>query len=91
LLPAYEHLRRDTWKAHAVSKANEWELLRRQFDALTRNERAESVEDVFDAQFRRRFVELINQIAQPDRTPGSIDWRQRQRTCLIEYYERDVR
>lgn len=64
------------WEVHSVSKTNEWELLRRQFDALT-HESAESIEDVFDAQFRRRFVELINQIAQPDRTIGAIERRQR--------------
>jgi hypothetical protein len=56
-----------------VSKANEWELIRRQFDALTYDE------SVFDAQFRRRFTDLINQIAQPDSMTGSIDSRPRQR------------
>jgi hypothetical protein len=68
------------WKAHLVPKTNEFELLKREFDALTHDPSEESIEDVFDAQFRRRFVELINQIAQPDRTTGSIDWRQRQRS-----------
>jgi len=63
-----------------VSKTNEWELLRRQFDALTHNETVESIEDIFDAQFRRRFTDLINQIARPDSTTGSIDGRQRQRS-----------
>ena len=43
-----------------MSKANEWELLRRQFDALTPDESVESIEDILDAQFRRRFCELIN-------------------------------
>jgi hypothetical protein len=61
-----------------VSKTSEWELLRRQFDALTHDESVESIE--FDAQFRRRFADLINQIAQPDSTTHSIDWRQRQRS-----------
>ena len=41
-----------------MSKANEWELLRRQFDALTPDESVESIEDILDAQFRRRFCEL---------------------------------
>ncbi len=68
------------WKACPVPKTNEFELLRREFDALTHDASEESIEEVFDAQFRRRFVELINQIAQPDRTTGSIDWRQRQRS-----------
>ena len=62
-----------------MSKKNEWELLRRQFDALTHDETVESIEDIFDAQFRRRFADVINQIAQPDSTTGSIERRQRQR------------
>ena len=66
-------------EGHSVSKANEWELIRRQFDALTYDESVESIEDIFDAQFRRRFTDLINQIAQPDSTTGSIDSRPRQR------------
>jgi len=65
---------------HSVSKKNEWELLRRQFDALTHDETVESIEDIFDAQFRRRFTNLMNQIAQPDSTSRSIDGRQRQRS-----------
>jgi hypothetical protein len=63
-----------------VSKKNEWELLRRQFDALTHDETVESIEDIFDAQFRRRLTNLMNQIAQPDSTSRSIDGRQRQRS-----------
>ena len=58
----------------------QWESLRRQFDALTHDESVESIEDIFDAQFRRRFTDLINQIAQPDSTTRSIDWRQRERS-----------
>jgi len=38
---------------------------------------AESIDDIFDAQFRRRFVELINQIAQRNNTTGYIDWSRR--------------
>jgi hypothetical protein len=63
-----------------VSKANEWELLRRQFDALTHDESVESIEDILDAQFRRRFVNLINQITEPESTTRSMDLRQRQRS-----------
>ena len=51
------------WKAHSVPKTNEWDLLRRQFDALTHDESVESIEDIFDAQFRRRFTDLINQFS----------------------------
>lgn len=49
---------------HPVSKTNEWELLSRQFDALTRDESVETVVDIFDIQFRRRFAELISQAAE---------------------------
>jgi len=62
-----------------VSKTNEWELLRRQFDALTHDDSVECIEEIFDAQFRRRFADLINQIAQPDSATHSADWRQRHR------------
>ena len=63
-----------------MSKANEWELLKRQFDALALDESVESIEDIFDAQFRRRFSDLINQVLHPDSISRSIDWRQRQRS-----------
>jgi hypothetical protein len=63
-----------------VSKAHEWELLRRQFDALTLEQSVESIEDVLDAQFRRRFTDLINQVLHPDSISRSIDWHQRQRS-----------
>lgn len=56
-----------------VAKSNEWELLRQQFDATTHDESDESIEDIFDAQFRRRFAGLINQIAQPDSTGRHIN------------------
>jgi hypothetical protein len=60
-----------------MSKTNEWKVLKCQFYELTHDGSAESIEDIFDAQFRRRFVDLINQVAQPDRTTSSIDWRLR--------------
>jgi hypothetical protein len=63
-----------------VATTNEWELLKQQFDATTQDESVESIEDIFDAQFRRRFAELINQIAQPDSPGHHIDWRPRQRS-----------
>jgi hypothetical protein len=63
----------------SVSKTNEWDLLKRQFDALVHDESvgAESIEEIFDAQFCRRFVELINQISERNRTTGYIDWSRR--------------
>ena len=47
-------------------KTNEWNLLKHQFDALVHDESvgAESIDEIFDVQFRRRFTELINQTAQ---------------------------
>jgi len=62
-----------------MSKTNEWDLLKHQFDALVHDESvgAESIDDIFDAQFRRRFVEPINQIAQRNNTTGYIDWSRR--------------
>src|SRR5262249_16408780 len=41
---------------------DEWNLLRDQFRALVR-EGSDSIEDIFDVQFRCRFSELINQVA----------------------------
>ena len=48
-----------------MSKTNEWDLIKYQFDALVHESvGAESIDEIFDDQFRRRFVELINQTAQ---------------------------
>ena len=46
-------------------KLNEWNLLLDQFDALVR-EGSDSIEDIFDVQFRRRFSKLINRAAEAD-------------------------
>ena len=45
-----------------IPKTNEWSLLERQFDALVheKSARPDSVEEIFDMEFRRRFSELIN-------------------------------
>ena len=43
----------------ALAAHNERNLLKDQFHALVR-EGSDSIEDIFDAQFRRRFSELIN-------------------------------
>lgn len=47
---------------HAVS---EWNLLREQFHALVR-EPDNNIEDILDAEFCRRFSEVINLAAKPD-------------------------
>jgi len=44
---------------------NEFGLLLDQFHAVVR-EGSDSIEDIFDAEFRRRFNELINRFAEPD-------------------------
>jgi hypothetical protein len=48
-------------------KTNEWNLLKQQFDALADEEcpDADSLEEIFDMEFRRRFGELINQTREP--------------------------
>jgi len=59
-------------------KANEWDLVKRQFDALTHDESAgaQSIEEIFDVEFRRRFTELINQTAQRGST-NVYNWPRR--------------
>ena len=46
-------------------KPNEWNLLKQQFDELVHDESvaANTIEEIFDIQFRRRFAELITQTA----------------------------
>ena len=43
---------------------NEFGLLLDQFHAVVR-EGSDTIEDIFDAEFRRRFSELINRVAEP--------------------------
>lgn len=45
---------------------DEWKLLTEQFHTLVR-EGSATIEDVFDAQFRRRFCELINRTAEREK------------------------
>ena len=45
---------------------NEFGLLLDQFAAVVR-EGSASIEDIFDAEFRRRFSELINRVDEPSR------------------------
>ena len=60
-------------------KTNEWNLLKDQFDALVHDESvgADSIEEIFDTQFRRRFTELINRATERNSTTGYIDWSRR--------------
>jgi len=61
-----------------MSEANDWDLLKRQFDALMHDESvaAESIEEIFDVQFRRRFTELITKTAQRNKT-NHYSWPRR--------------
>ena len=47
-----------------VLRTEEWHLLKQQFDELVHDESvaADSIEKIFDAEFHRRFAELINRI-----------------------------
>ena len=56
-----------------MSTINEWNLVKRQFDALVHDDSVEtdSIEKILDEQVRRRFAEMINRAVE-DRTvwPG---------------------
>ena len=58
-----------------MSKANEWQLMKRQFDVLMHDENvgAESIDEILDVQFRQRFTELIDRTAQ--RYSASVGYR----------------
>jgi hypothetical protein len=58
-----------------MSNANEWDSLKRQFDALMLDESVDpkSIDEIFDIQFRRRFTDLINQTARRNST-GGYNW-----------------
>ena len=59
-----------------MSKANEWELIKRQFDALIHDENvgAESIDKILDVQFRHRFTELIDQTARRNSASVGYHW-----------------
>ena len=62
-----------------MSKANEWELIKRQFETLMHDENvdAESIDEILDVQFRHRFTELINQAAQRNSESVGYHWPRR--------------
>ena len=55
-------------------KTNEWKVLKDQFDALADDE-SNSIEKILDAEFHRRFTELMNRAA--ERATGHVDWSRR--------------
>ena len=50
------------WNMSADAKRNEWNLLLDRFHALAR-EGSDSIEDIFDLQFRRRFSKLVDKVS----------------------------
>jgi hypothetical protein len=49
-----------------VSKTDEWNLLKHQFNAPADEPSVDAdIEKIFDMEFRRRFGELINRIREP--------------------------
>ena len=48
-----------------VLRTEKWNLLKQQFDELVHDESvaADSIEKILDAEFHRRFAELINRVA----------------------------
>jgi hypothetical protein len=61
-----------------MSKTDDWGLLKQQFDALMHAESAEgeSVDEIFDLQFRRRFAELIYETAKSN-DANELRWPRR--------------
>ena len=58
-------------------KTNEWNLLKQQFDALLHDENvsADSIEEILDVEFRRRFAELIYRANGDDGTLSTLrEW-----------------
>ena len=62
-----------------MSNANEWDIVKREFEALMRDDSvgAESIDEIFDVQFRRCFTELINQFAQRNMKSVGYHWPRR--------------
>jgi hypothetical protein len=58
---------------------NEWGLLKDRFDVLVHDEsaRSDSIENIFDDQFYRRFAELINRVIERNSKTGYTDWSRR--------------
>jgi hypothetical protein len=50
-----------------VSKTNEWNLLKNRFEELARDDSASSDSVELDADFHRRFAELMNRVCGPSK------------------------
>jgi hypothetical protein len=57
----------------SVSKTNEWNLLNHRFDELVHDESVgtDTIEKIFDAEFHRRFADLINRVADRQSITGT--------------------
>ena len=60
-------------------KMSELTLLKDQFDLLAQDESvgSDSIEKIFDDQFRHRFTEVINRVVERNSTTGYVDWSRR--------------
>jgi hypothetical protein len=56
-----------------MSKTNEWNLLKRQFDELARDDSAGRDSIELDADFHRRFAELMNRVCGPSKSYQKAD------------------
>ena len=50
-----------------MSKTNEWNLIKREFDELARDDGAGHASVELDADFHRRFAELMNRVCGPSK------------------------
>jgi hypothetical protein len=50
-----------------MSKTNEWNLLKRHFDELARDDSADADVIELDADFHRRFTQLMNRVCGPSK------------------------
>jgi hypothetical protein len=55
---------------------SEWNALKDRFDVQAHDE-CDGVEKIFDDQFRRRFTEVINRVAERNSKTGFVDWSRR--------------
>jgi hypothetical protein len=67
------------WRQKMSGDMNEWSLLKDQFDVLVHDESvgSDSIENIFNDQFHRRFAELINRVTERNSKTGYTDWSRR--------------
>jgi hypothetical protein len=98
LTKANDHERRAEEIEKSDLQINEWNVLKNQFDALVRDQsaHAETIEALFDVEFRRRFNELILQTArrssrenvlQFPRGNFEVGWPSGLKWCLVKQHK----